>query len=503
MKKITIKRMLTIFLGLILTTSTFGCNKKESNRMYKDEPDYSNSNLQFEFYGYSGPSDGYYNEYGENFYTGEDYRTVERYKEYKDAGMTINFPQLFGAIGYGNTPFEESAAKMVIDRAREAGIEKTILWDNRIHSISKKTESNIGEGKLFASEAELDAYILDCLDDYMDYPGFYGVMIGDEPLYNHLDTYGEIARSIKRVAPQVFIHMNLVCCTSSYNKAFYGDDLDVTGLNPIQQRDAAWRRYLEKFLDETGADYIQYDQYPMYEQGITDAWMRGLQIAAEVARDRNVDLWVITQTMQMQTPTEKQRLMTEADARWLNNMIVGMGADGIGYFTYWRKRDNNGTEFFHDNASFISQYGQKTDMYYFMQKIMQEEQKLAPTILNFKYNESTMYTVAPPFTYSSLHYLGVQKGTMQKIKSASVDKEAVFCSELYDKTNNRYMYMLQNVIDPLNKGDEVLQTTTVTFSDEYNYAVVWKRGEKELVKLDNHTYTVQQYPGEAVYVIPY
>ena len=26
---------------------------------------------------------------------------------------------------------------------------------------------------------------------------------------------------------------------------------------------------------------------------------------------------------------------------------------------------------------------------------------------------------------------------------------------------------------------------------------------KELVKLDNHTYTVQQYPGEAVYIIPY
>ena len=61
-------------------------NKKPVN---PNAPDYSDSTLQMDFYGYSPPTDGTYTLDGQTFTTGEDYRTPERYKEYMDCGMTI------------------------------------------------------------------------------------------------------------------------------------------------------------------------------------------------------------------------------------------------------------------------------------------------------------------------------------------------------------------------------------------------------------------------------
>ena len=508
------KKYLTLLLGVSMIFSSVACqdfNEDSSSsidsataEMLANAPNYSDSNLQYEFYAYGGPTDGTWNEYDQSFTTGQDFRTVERYKEYKDAGLTIYLPHAAGYISASGASFEDSDCKMVMDRAYEAGIDKVWVTDYRMYSlVHKNSELLVGEGKQFETEADLDQHVRDCVEDYIDHPAFYGLQLADEPLYNHLENYGQMYRAIRRVYPDMPIQCALVCCTTSYNKTFYGDDLDTTGLTPIQQRDAAWRRYLEKFLDETGADILQYDQYPMFEQGIMASWMRGLQIAAEVARDRNVDLWIINQSYSMLTPNDKHRYLKEGDLRWLNNMVIGMGVKGVGYYTYWRKPDNNATEYNYDNASFVSQFGSKTEIYYWMQQIMKEEQALAPTILNFKYKESSLFSVPPPYKYGGLQYTGFVNGTLQKVKKVDVNKEAVLLTELYDKENDQYMYMIQNVIDPMYKGSPVYQTTTVTFSEEYDYAVVWKRGEQTLVKLDNHTYTIKQHPGDAVYVMPY
>ena len=53
----------------------------------KNAPDYSDAKGEFITFGYASPTNGNYYVDGTTIYTGENYQTVERYKEYKEAGL--------------------------------------------------------------------------------------------------------------------------------------------------------------------------------------------------------------------------------------------------------------------------------------------------------------------------------------------------------------------------------------------------------------------------------
>ena len=504
-----LKKSIVCFLAGIMTLGCVGCvsNETQNDSSFSDIPTegmpvYTDSTLQFDFYGYQGPTNGSYNEYGESFYSGQDFRTVERFKEYKDAGMT-QYLLTEPAFSAGSS-WETSETKQIYDKIYEAGIKEIYIQDTRLSFKSKIEGGIVGEGKEFATEADLDAYVADCLSDYQHVDGL-GVHIGDEPVYDVLECYGQMYRSIKRVAPDMEIHANVLPMITNLSSGFWGtlSEEETEGLTNDEIREETYKRYINKYLDETQAEYLQYDQYPMAESTIYPTYMRCLQINAEICRDRGIDLKVVTQTCAYnQNGGEFLRVISEEDARWLNNMLVGYGVKGISYFNYWRKTENNQHEFFKDGASFITSNGQKTPIYTFMQQIMKEEQQFAPTVLNFEYSDSAIYKVAP-LKFVAAHVGRYVNGSFKKITDVSVNKEIVLVTELFDKDQDQYMYMIQNIIDPINKGSKAYQTTTVTFAAEYDYAVVWERGESRLVKLDNHTFTVKQHPGDAVYVMPY
>ena len=81
------KRFLSICLAMISTLSLAfsGCSILGSggNTVQKDAPDYSDSTLQYDFYGYSASSDGTWYIDRVKYTAGEDFRTVDRVKEYK------------------------------------------------------------------------------------------------------------------------------------------------------------------------------------------------------------------------------------------------------------------------------------------------------------------------------------------------------------------------------------------------------------------------------------
>ncbi len=482
------------------SVSLVGCKED------KTPPDYSNSTLQFEFYAYRGPTDGKWTENGNTYDGGEDFRTVERYKEYKDAGMTINFPQ--GSGVYLGEAWETSKAKMVMDRGLEAGLEKTILTDQRIADLSGMTGSLIGEGKRFATEAELDETIRGYLAPYQDHPSFYGVVIADEPHWGQFEAYGQVYRSIKRVRPETFVQANLLPMTNSMSEEIYPPltEEEKEGLSSQEQKYAMYRKYLKMFLDETGANYIMYDQYPMNETSIHNMYIPGLQIAAGLAKECGVEFYNVTQTMRMfdVNSSSYTRFVGKNDAYWLNNMLVGFGVKEIAYFTYWTNPYNSASSSFYDNGSFINLNGTKTALYDIMQKIMAEEQKLAPTILNFDYVTSNVYRKIP-CVYNTSHVDAAFKGeAFAKVEKVTIDKEVALITELYDDEKELYMYMFQNVVDPLHQGANAYQAITADFSDDCTHAVLFEKGERRIVELEEGgKLTLRHRPGLATYVIPY
>ena len=201
----------------------------------------------------------------------------------------------------------------------------------------------------------------------------------------------------------------------------------------------------------------------------------------------------------------RNRFESEIKSANAVNMLLGMGVKTIGYFTYF-DRDSNEKEYYRDGGAFVTHFGEKTNVYNIMQNILVQNQKMAPTLLSFEYQTSAVYMGAEP--KYNLQYIRncIQSTTYKKVTSVAVDKESALISELYDKTNNRYMYMIQNIVDPMYTGAPSYQTTTLTFNEKYEYALVLCEGEQTVVKLAQNEvaqYSVTQHPGKAVYVIPF
>lgn len=500
-----IRKLMASVLAIVCAVGFGSCSGKETEPV---PPDYSDSERQMRLYAYYGPTDGTWRQQGKQYSADQDFRTVERYKEYLDAGL--NAFMMGGqdsAVYHYGIDWETSDAKMIMDRAYEAGIQEIFVMDSRLRGISATSGGVVGPGKMFETEADLDAEITKCMAAYRDHPAFYGVLLHDEPQYTQLKSVGEVYRSVKRVCPEAKAHCNLWPPAESSIGTWLpaGDDPD----NPYDL-ETAWKAYLRMFVEETGADYVQYDHYPFQPNEISAGYIRGMQMTAEVAAEMDVDFYQTTQTFAMYSNGDLyNRQMTADDAYFLQNLSLGFGVKEIAYYSYWTYANNPpGETYCIDGASFVTHMGVKTDMYYFMQQINKEIQKFAPVIMNFDYQAST-YFAKPPVNYNNSHVThpgayGMEKNDLEKVMSVLPDKETVLVTELKDESKGNYMYMVLNIVDPSKaEGSSADISAEVTFSDEYTHVAVYEKGERTLHKLSDGKYTVTVKPGHAQYLLPY
>ncbi len=570
------------------------------SEMEKKAPDYSAYKYQMDAYCYSGPNSGRWIRDGETFDEGKDLRTVEHYKDYKDAGMTIYFPQTDARIkhfhggnvkpaDYGDDYYEKRQAlweevKVFWDRAYEAGLKKIIMMEGQIQQWSrvkhgmliKPADVVIPDGEespyTFQSEAEIDEVIVKVLKPYIDHPGFYGVMVADEPGYAMVEAYGQTCRAVKRVAKNVFkrdifVQHNLIPMRSDITagvysmmpllewfedkpfsispKDFYtlvgGEAPNQEVISPAEKvkqileaelaayggdkgKVAAMKygRYIEGFVRAMDSDYVQYDDYPLgtLERGnakengpiVLYSYMNTLQAAAGAAKRLDIDLQVVSQSFASEMKGGRcVRKLSEADCRWINNMLLAFGVSQINYYTYIAKSENSAWDLYYtDDGSFITRTGEKTDIYYYYQKISQENNKFAPVKLNFKYQGSRVYgkvNVGEKAEFFGDYCCETwidNSYNFVKLKDITVDKEVVLVTESYDKENDRYMYCVQNIVDPAREDAPMVQTAVLTFdSAKYQYAAIYRNGERTLQALENGELIIQNVAGEAAFVIPY
>jgi len=534
------KKIKNIFLAtLILASSVLGtsCGGVNTPEVYSPDiiPDYSSYTDQYDFYGYHSVHDGYYYVDDAQFYVGESFLTTEQYQLYKDCGMTIAYPQsilkIRGEEGAGDGD-AEAKAKFLADRAQDfervkveidkfvsVGLEKTTLYDEDLSWLGLNNYSGeplVGEGKRFATNDDLDAYVYELVSLYADYPGVYGVCFADEPKYLAVQSYGEVYNSIKRINQKYGFNLYADYNLNPLNlhKNVYNEYYPkVEGTEDVNSDKASfedgmkrYQAYINGFVDSMKPSAIQYDDYPLRLSGLTETYIPCLQFVAGVARDNDIEFHMVTQSFEMSTNGAKNmRKLTESGAKWLNNMLLGFGVREISYFTYFTRTENktDGESFF-DNGSFVSLYGKPTNIYYFMKDIIADNQAFAPTALQFKYVKSGVFTQLP-LNYASGHirYVDQNNTTYAKVKSVAVNKECAMVNELYDKENDRYMYMAMNIIDPNQKGSKAFQTITLEFDSKYNFALVYKDGESALYRLKNGKLDVKGAPGDASFVIPF
>ena len=459
-----------------------------------------NSGRVFPIYGYSPPPNGQW-QLDDTIFTTEDFRTVEKYKEYKDCGFNVLFLQ--HTAPYNGDGWEKSETKKAMDNAREAGIDKVILVDQRIFELSLIPGGIVGEGKKFATEEELESFVRNCIADYKHEKGFYGVQLRDEPFYPYLKTIGQIYRAIRKVDEKIFVHCNLnplIIPSLAYQ-------ICPPGANMIEN----YENYLSMFLEETGTDHIMMDTYPFTKArdciNVGRYYFAGLECVARVCKKYGVEMHIVVQAFGMLAREKRHhRFPTERQMQYQKNVLIGFGVRQYSYFTYWTKQMNRTDgEHFPDGEAMVDRSGKPTRMWRYVQKINKELTALAPFLWEFDYCTNAFF-VNKPFCVQPTFLEMARGGKLSEVTDVQVDRDVVFVSEQYDKKNQQYMYCVTNVTDPIRykrKYQKENQATVVTFNEKYNVADVYFKGKWTTVALQNGKLNLSLYSGDGVIILPY
>lgn len=458
-----------------------------------------NKGKVFPIYAYSPPHEGKW-WIDDTYYYTEDFRTVERYKEYKESGCNVLFMQR--TADYKGEEWATCDAKRCIERAVQAGIEKVILVDDRIFRLSMVEGGLIGEGKKFPTEDALDEYIRDCMKDYRKEKGFYGVQLMDEPFHPLLKSIGEIFHSIRRIDKNIFVHCNLnplVLPTLNFRISPFGKNMV-----------DAYENYLTMFLEETDADYIMVDVYPYVRSAekayISRYYFASLEAAARVCKKFGKELHLVMQSFAMNIGKKPHHILPNARMfEYQKNAAIAFGVKEFSYFTYWTKQANRSDgEMFIDGKAMISRNGEKTKTYYNVQKVNKELTELAPLLWQFNFVSNAFFCKPPLFTRPTFLDM-VRGGELSQVKNVEIDKEMVLVSEHYDKRKRQYMYCVMNPADPTYyyKKYNEKQHTQLTFDAKYTHADVYEKGKWKTIALQDGKLDVYLNSCYGAIILPY
>ena len=416
---------------------------------------------EFILYGYSGPTDGTWRierpEGNLFFFEGEDFRTVERYREYADCGFNTLFIQ--GNEPYVGEDFSTSALKSTMDKAIKAGLRRIIVHDSRLFNLSCSQTGLVGEGLRFSTQKQLEDYILYCIKDYRKHPAFFGFMLIDEPTYKCFTAISEIVRATKKVAPEVFVQCNLLPLYHASHRLF-SERGQVADLQDVKLLFELFREYIVSYLDKTEMPYLLYDSYPMRCEPETGNFLLryhipGLQISAEETKKRNRDFYLVCQSVCYYTNDRiRFRYLEESDMRWQINCALAFGVKSVSYYTYWAKQQNGDLGYHLDGSSFIYRNGKKAPLYYIMQKIHAEMKVVTPYLLDCKYVKSTYYSTSE----SAPEFLALMEkcDLSDSVKLTCSENAAIVITELKHEHSGDKVICLFNANDP--KGNYALFT---------------------------------------------
>ena len=439
-------------------------------------------------YGYSSPTDGTYEIDGKTFSVEQDFRTKEKYREYKEVGFDTLLLQ--GNDPYLGEPFETSQTKKNMDMAWNVGIERVIIFDKRINDLSHTEGGLVGKGKLFATNEELQNILQEYIKDYSKHPAFLGVMLIDEPSYKCFKAIGQIESAIQAIDNKIFCQCNLLPLARGTERSFCEDWKDISFPD-------AYKKYLDDFCKTVPQGNLIMDTYPIREENeagkfIVPFHFSCLQIFHDTAKRHG---WRTTRVLQSTAmyndKTWKFRMLNEKTLAYQYHTALAFGASEISYFTYWRKQCNKTDfEFYPDKTAFISQNGEKTLVYYAVQALHRRYADFEEILCRYKYENSTFFGSDECLWYTEQRPIDGLKAFAQT---------PYLVTHLKGVTDNSNMYAAQNLLDP--DVYEGYREIALDFG-EAEHLIVYKNGGERKVLLKNGKYIAKLEAGEVEFYRP-
>lgn len=439
-------------------------------------------------YGYSSPTDGTYKIDGVTYSVEKDFRTQERYEEYRAVGMDTLLLQANDP--YLGELFETSQTKKNMDNAYRAGIQRITVFDKRINDLSHVKGGLIGEDKLFSDEQALKKQLEEYVKDYSKHPAFIGIMLIDEPTYEYFSSIGQIERALKSIDDKIICQCNILPLAYDGDKQYCADNEKYT----LPQ---AYRKYVEGFCSNVPQKNIVMDSYPIREENkagkfIAPRHFAGYQIFHDVRRDFGREATAVLQSTAMHnTKTQKFRALNEKTMLFQYYGALAFGVKEFAYFTYWRKQDNKSDfEFYPDNTAFISQHGEKTSLYYAVQKINEEHKQLENTLEKYSFVNSS-------FIGKADYLLHCEEREIDGIKVCAKTDAPLLITLLKEKHGQSIAYAIQNLSDPDVCEEE---NQVELFIEGCKRATVYHGNVWAEESLTNGKYTAKIMPGYAEFI---
>ncbi len=420
----------------------------------------------------------------------------EMTEQYKSFGFNIVGSQPYTMTG-SNTNKQYYVNQMIgfLDNCSEGGL-KGIVYDNRLGSLVKYCDPNVaisindtkteligsGENALFATQAEFESYVATLIADYKDHSAFGGIFICDEPTAAQFDRYAAVVNAIRKVIPNVYIHCVLLPISAT--TSLLTDDTTLS-------REDAYKDYLNSFVEKVGLDYIMFDSYPFLTDKLQNDHINGVKIAAEICEENDLRLLVYVQTFARYIPeTDKyyERQVYEQDIYWQVNMLLGFGADGVGYYMYSDSGNGHNVK----GSTLVNSDGNVTELGESVKNVNAEIKEFSKFLSFFDYSKSASFG-------SELEHITISDDALTVATVNNVVGTALV-TELKDEFRGNYIYMVQNVSDTTDGNGSAL-TLNITFNG-YSTATVYINGVASEYRLTNGTLNVDiATAGDAIFIL--
>lgn len=476
------KRFFAMCMAMVLAFGMVGCNETVT------PPSYA-SDEKFEIGMWVGISDNLviYDENGQKVSSRPltDDEFLEKYQEIADAGFTVAFPG-YDVMNDGSASYNMKALRA----AHEVGI-RHILGDGTLRSYVMQAKTLYDS--VAKTEEELVQGVKDIIEPYTtsEYAdALYGFMIQDEPDASKFDAIAFGEKIFKQAAPDLMFYVNLFPVIAGGAQLSGSDE-------PIK-----YDSYLTQYFAKVKTDYVSYDHYPLYGDGVTTSieasFLYNMDLMRAKIDEEGEDraLWTFLQSIQY--GGKNRALASKADATFQAYSFLAYGGDCIQWFCYACPPQNDGATYFGNNALVDRNY-EKTATYGYVQSANLDIQAMMPYYKNFDWKGimiSSVYDDTDNFGYlESSKFLLNSTRTVTKIESS----EDAFSGVFEDKDGNEG-YLVVNFTDPaLDRSNQI----TLSVADGYTHAIVVKNGESAVEKIKNGKLSFTMAAGEGYFVIPF
>lgn len=277
----------------------------------------------------------------------EEYTSVERYRQLKDAGFDYSITQYMSS---------KNEVLSAIECAAQTGIKLITICPEMYYDFE-------------------NTVLL-----FKDRPGFSGYYVSDEPGAVRFAELGKMTRDI----------LSLDANTLPYSNMF-PNKASAEQLSGVSGNTITYDQYMARFESEIGCPVVSFDYYPLvfvnnkYE--IQDTWFENLEDVATLAENVNKPLWAFA----LSTPHWQFTEPTIDHLRMQTLVNLAYGAKCIQFFTYWTPV-YPGSPFY---TAPINPDGSVTPIYYVVQKMNKEIKSLAGLFSSAK-RISTRFTGSIP-----------------------------------------------------------------------------------------------------------